>query len=509
VRKLHVRWNPIIIKEFRYRMRGARAFIILTVFLMLLGLVSYGLYRVMAMVSDSYGGAPLLSAHVGLAIFTALALLELLLVCFITPALTAGIISGEQEHQTYEMLLVTPLPSYSILWGKFVSALVYVLLLIFAAVPMTSLVFIFGGVTVVDIVRVIAILLTTAVTFGAIGLFFSALLKRTIRATVITYAVIIALIVVPVLMYGLSGIIRQREPARAFLYLSPFAAMSSALPLTESGTGWLSSGPQALLFLPLLPSLFFRFTSGSAAETLTGLRPIWQYTMCLYVGLTVVFYLLSTQLIKPIRRWELGWREALLLGAIVLVYGGGSYAVYRRDGAAAWTAPPAPPTPAPQQVAVERVVRAVPPPAPPIPTPTAVESPMPTPTSFDAGEHKAALEEHLARRLLPADETSFCDVSILNSTVVEDTAEVSAWAYCRTFRAIDGELVSDLSVTVPVLAEFSWSTDEAWEIEAHEAGNLQELFPPELQRRLLETPYDEDAGEKRLWERARQALLEE
>lgn len=507
MRKLRFRWNPIIIKEFRSRMRGARAFIILTVFLTLLGLVSYGLYRLMAMVSDSYGGAPLLSAHVGLAIFTVLSLLELLLVCFITPALTAGIISSEQEHQTYEMLLVTPLPSYTILWGKFVSALVYVLLLIFAAVPMTSLVFIFGGVTVVDIVRVIAILLTTAVTFGAIGLFFSALLKRTVRATVITYAVIIVLIVVPVLMYGVSGVIRQREPARAFLYLSPFAAMSSALPLTESGTGWLTSGPQALLFLPLLPSLFFRFTSGSAAETLTGLRPIWQYTVCLYVGLTVLFYLLSTQLIKPIRRWEFGWTEALLLGAIVLVYGGGSYAVYRRDGAAAWTAPPAAPTPVPRQVAVERVVRAVP--APPVPTPTPVEPSMPAPEPFDADEHKAALEEHLARRLLPADGTSFCDVSILESTTVEDTAEVSAWAYCRTFRAVDGELVSDLSVSVPVLAELSWSADEAWKIEADQAGSLQELFLPELQQQLLRTPYDEDAGEKRLRERARRALLEE
>ena len=38
--------NPIMVKELRSRMRGARAFVILTATLLLLGTVSYALYRI-------------------------------------------------------------------------------------------------------------------------------------------------------------------------------------------------------------------------------------------------------------------------------------------------------------------------------------------------------------------------------------------------------------------------------------------------------------------------------
>ena len=37
--------NPIIVKELRSRMRGARAFITLTSVLILMALISYGLYK--------------------------------------------------------------------------------------------------------------------------------------------------------------------------------------------------------------------------------------------------------------------------------------------------------------------------------------------------------------------------------------------------------------------------------------------------------------------------------
>jgi len=399
MKKLRLGWNPIIIKELRSRMRGARAFIILTAFLLLLGLVSYGLYRIMAATSGRYGGRPLLSAHVGQAIFTALAFFELLLVCFITPALTAGIISGERERLTYDMLLATPLRPHSVLWGKFISALVYVLLLIFAAVPMASLVFIFGGVAPEDLVGVLIILLTTAVTFGAVGLFFSALLGRTVRATVITYAVIIALIAVTSLVPMAWSIVREQEPPRALLYPSPFAAMVSALNVTEPGPAW--EGPQMLLLMPfMLPFGFFGFGRGIGMQQAGAeLRPIWQYTVGLYIGLTLLCYLLSTQLVKPVRRWKIGWRGALLLALILLLYGGGAYGFYRQDGLAAWTAPPAPPTPAPvREIAVQRVVEVpVKIPPPPIPTPPVSLPPTPTPSLSE--DNQAAIYAVVVRQL--------------------------------------------------------------------------------------------------------------
>ncbi len=404
-------WNPLVIKELRSRMRGARAFIILTAFLLLLGLMTYCLYATMVS-TVRYGGPPLLSAYIGQAIFTALALFELLLVCFITPAVTSGIISGERERLTYDMLLATPLRPHSMLWGKFVSALVYVLLLIFAAVPMASLVFVFGGVAPEDMVGVLIVLLTTAVTFGAVGLFLSALLGRTGRATVISYAIVIALIVATPLVYIFWGVIREHAPPRAILYPNPFVAMGSALGLTEgltepSGPMW--NGPQSLLLLPfMLP--FMSFGPEAPGFQQVSLRPIWQYTVLLYAGLTLLCYLLSTQLVKPVRRWRIGWRGALLLALILLLYGGAAYAFCREDGLAAWTAAPhqsaldATRGIAVEQRAVVVVPRVVPPhpppPAgPPTPTPTRPLNTTPAPPTpsldFAAGECRDIPDEEL------------------------------------------------------------------------------------------------------------------
>ena len=80
--------NPIVVKELRSRMRGWRAFAILTSILLLLGGASYGLYRIV-LTTSRYSSTPL-SPQIGQVLFLGLAFLELMMVCFITPAVTAG-----------------------------------------------------------------------------------------------------------------------------------------------------------------------------------------------------------------------------------------------------------------------------------------------------------------------------------------------------------------------------------------------------------------------------------
>ena len=73
------------------------------------------------------------------------------------------------------------------------AALAFVVLMIVAAIPISAIVLMYGGASVEDIVRQQIVLLATAIGFGAIGLFFSALLKRTQAATVLTYCSVLAL----------------------------------------------------------------------------------------------------------------------------------------------------------------------------------------------------------------------------------------------------------------------------------------------------------------------------
>jgi ABC-type transport system involved in multi-copper enzyme maturation permease subunit len=246
----------IMVKELRSRMRGRRAFVVLTVYLGLLALITYGVYLVVAPnVRDAgfgnLGGQANASAIIGQSIFSVLSIFQLILVCFIAPAFTAGQISLEREKQTLDLLVSTPLRPGAIVIGKLAAALAFVVLMIVAAIPITAIVLMYGGASVGDIVRQQVVLLSTALVLGAVGLFFSAWLKRTQAATVLTYIVMLALTLGTGMLFvfwtilaiqGDDGFVQdtsQRAPEQ-LLYLNPGIAMLDVVANTEpGGTGGL------------------------------------------------------------------------------------------------------------------------------------------------------------------------------------------------------------------------------------------------------------------------------
>lgn len=371
-----MRVNPILVKELRSRMRGPRAFGILTAFLLLLGAFAYGLYYVVTFSRVFSGGGPPLGAIVGHFVFTGLALFELALVCVITPALTANAISSEVERKTLDMLLATPLSSASILWGKLISALSYVFLLILAAVPMASLVFIFGGVTIADMLRALGILMICAITLGVMGLFFSTWLRRGGRATVVSYAILLLLALGTYFLYIVVGVARNANPPRALLLLNPIAAMASAISQDIRGGGTFM--PVSSLSMPIVWVL-----GGNPIDAVPGsgdgpgLRPLWHYTAGLYGVITLLLYLASVQMLKPRRRWRFQRTELMKLAALLLALIGIGYALYGPPSYARFgsftVATPTPPTPAPVMV-----VPAIP--------PGVIIQPIPAPTLTPVGE---------------------------------------------------------------------------------------------------------------------------
>ena len=186
-----LRSNPGLLKELRGRMRGVRSFLVLTGYLLLMsGLVVMG-YLAYASTADlstaSQGGS------IGKIVFGSIVAVELFMVCFVAPSFTAGAISGEHERQTYDLLRTTLLPARSLVLGKLYSALSYVVLLLLVSVPLQSMAFMLGGVTMAAVLISLVILFTTALAFGAIGLFFSSLTRRTLSASVLTYVSALAL----------------------------------------------------------------------------------------------------------------------------------------------------------------------------------------------------------------------------------------------------------------------------------------------------------------------------
>ncbi len=307
--------NPILIKELRSRMRGARAFVTMTLVLLALGGISYLLFRIV-LAQLQYSTAPA-SPQIGQALFSGLALLELMIVCAVTPAVTASAISGEKEKLTYEMLAATPLRPASILSGKLISALSFVLILIFAAVPMFSLVFTFGGVTIREMVKALLVIGSVALMLGVMGMFFSALFGRTGRATVASYLVLVFLLVVPYMIYLGRGILIQAPAPREVLVLSPITALFSALQPSLNG-----QYPMSFMWMlggGFGPDLWF----GTPQMSIVGIpRPIYHYSLPLYGGMTVVLYLVTTRLVQPAHRWRMRVRDLLVGAGVLLVYAG-------------------------------------------------------------------------------------------------------------------------------------------------------------------------------------------
>src|SRR5215510_9751200 len=121
--------NPVLIKELRGRMRGARAFVLLTIYLLILSGVTLLFYAAIADVSASDLNA---GRQIGKGLFLLIATVSLIEVCLITPALTAGGIAGEKERQTYDLLVSSLLSPWQIAWGKLGAALSFALLMILA-----------------------------------------------------------------------------------------------------------------------------------------------------------------------------------------------------------------------------------------------------------------------------------------------------------------------------------------------------------------------------------------
>lgn len=178
--------NPVALKELRGRMRGRRAFVVLTIYLSFMAALITLVYLAFASVSTTPGGPS--SRQAGKAVFGAVLAVQLFLVIFIGPAFTSGAISGEKERRTYDLLRTTLLSARSLVSGKLLSALSYVFLLVLVSVPLMSIAFLLGGVSPVELLLSELLIAVTAVAFALVGLFYSTMMRTTLAASVSTYA---------------------------------------------------------------------------------------------------------------------------------------------------------------------------------------------------------------------------------------------------------------------------------------------------------------------------------
>jgi ABC-type transport system involved in multi-copper enzyme maturation permease subunit len=192
------RENPVLVKEFRTRMRGGKAYGVLLGYTLLLTLFIAIAYIQWVASLQASGGT--FSARAGFeagqVFYRTLFVAQALMIALITPAITAGAITLEREQRTYEMVALTLLRPRNIVAGKLAAATAFVALLLTSSLPLVSLSFLLGGVSPGELFFTYLALAVSAFLFGAIGIFWSASIRGTAAATVVTYASVLGFFLV-------------------------------------------------------------------------------------------------------------------------------------------------------------------------------------------------------------------------------------------------------------------------------------------------------------------------
>ncbi len=289
-----LRNNPIIYKEFRSRMRTRRV----QFFLLIPTLFTAG--TTFATSGLLYSNDNNLNFEdqraIGIGIFTIVIIAQAMIALLITPAVSAGAISGERERQTYDLLRTTLISARDLVLGKYVTAVAFILLLILLQTPILSLAFLFGGIELTEIVMHTTVILVTVLYFCSIGMFISSLNHRTLPSTVATYVFIGALtVILPALLTFLGVLLSDLDfinnlPAGGeialailvllFLSINPIAAMIS-------GEGYLQSDQKFWYITETL----------SNGTTLYGPSP-WLLYAILNTLLTVFFLYLTIRRVQ-------------------------------------------------------------------------------------------------------------------------------------------------------------------------------------------------------------------
>ncbi|GAB4461866.1 MAG: hypothetical protein OHK0029_27800 [Armatimonadaceae bacterium] len=251
----------MLARELRTRMRGARSFWVLFIYIAILSVFLFTTYftwwsTIQANLNVRSGGV----FQVGRQFYIVLFVVQAILVGMITPSLTAGGVSIEKEQRTFDLLTITLMSRRAIVWGKLLSALSFVALLLTASLPLVSLSFLLGGVSPSEVFSAYGLLLTTAFVYGAVGMACSAVARNTTSSTVTTFAVV-GILFFSTLVFAIAGLSNVVSPGLSgnnigLVALNPIGALVAG---TAIETYWGITVPAwatALVINGLLGSLF-------------------------------------------------------------------------------------------------------------------------------------------------------------------------------------------------------------------------------------------------------------
>lgn len=286
--------NPVLLKEIKVRMRSWKVVWLILAYISVLALVA--LFLLFSMQRQMYFSN--MNPSMSITVYTTLAIMQFLLIVFIAPSLTSGTVSGERERQTLDLLLCTKMPAWSIIIGKLFSSISQVVLLIVASFPVFSIIFLFGGISALEVSKLFLFYIVVSITMGSIGIFFSTYTKKTTASNVMTYGFVLFLLfgTLFINVFYTSFLIRGTPYNKVFplSYINPLTGFASLLSDQFGGYGMGGS---------IIPGVYIPLPRTSVQRKVgLDVIPLWQINLIANLLLSALLLFLSMIKINPIKK---------------------------------------------------------------------------------------------------------------------------------------------------------------------------------------------------------------
>ena len=125
-------------------------------------------------------------ARFGSIVFSLIAPLQLAMAVSFSALLTAASVAQEKDRRTLDLLLMTNLSNAELVLGKLSASMLSVLVMIFAAIPLFMAFTLLGGISYLQVLRVLGVTLAAAIAAGSLGSTIALWRERTFQSLALT-----------------------------------------------------------------------------------------------------------------------------------------------------------------------------------------------------------------------------------------------------------------------------------------------------------------------------------
>jgi hypothetical protein len=293
--------NPIVVKELRQAVQSRFVVAVLLLFL-LLQLVFMGIYLVVSGISGELYSTEF---QAGNEVFMLLQGILLTTCMLFVPAYTAFRLAAERSEVNVDLFFITALRPRSIIWGKFVAALVLALLIFSACTPFMTFTYFLRGIDIPSI-------------------FFVITLDFVVVAATVMLCIFLAVVPANRVLKSLLGILGFIILVYAFIgtLMGSFEFLRMGLAgLMESKEFWIACMAALLGFVSFIGLYFTWSVALLSPPSANRALPMRLWLLVLWLGGGAIMILCSSQIggEEPFMTWIIVMGVLLCLGLVIAI----------------------------------------------------------------------------------------------------------------------------------------------------------------------------------------------